>query len=366
MVTTTLTADSIQTGFNVDGLDFYANNQTWIIDPNVTVFSRTIDGVFSNFFANNTLINHGRIYAAGSNAHGVFLEDGNATILNAVGAEIFGSFDGVELNGSGNSAVNNLGTIIGATNVGVFFDSNTHGVVLNNHGYIFGYNVGVTVGSGGTINNFHTIRAHNAAIFLDTGTNVLTHITNTAGGVIDGSIDSIFVTAGKFHLTNYGTIIGSVVADNGANDVIINHGSIHGAVYLDGNSVFNGTGGHSGPIHVGSGNDILTGGPGTDHFVFDAALTGQVEKITNFNPNLDRFVLSDTDFAGIGTIGHPLAAADFHIGGHATKAWQHIIYNPNTGFLFYDSDGNGPSAQIHFATIGTHLAMTHTDFLVEA
>jgi hypothetical protein len=54
-----------------------------------------------------------------------------------------------------------------------------------------------------------------------------------------------------------------------------------------------------------------------------------------------------------------------HIGGHALKPSQHIIYNSNNDFLHCDSHGSGPNPQTCFATIGAHLALTNTDFLVE-
>ena len=104
----------------------------------------------------------------------------------------------------------------------------------------------------------------------------------------------------------------------------------------------------------------------TIRFIFDSALAGQVEKITNFKPGLDKIALSKADFAGIGLVGHPLSAADFHFGGHAATHLQHIIYNANNGFLYYDPDGNGAKLETHFATISPHLALTSMDFLVEA
>jgi serralysin len=117
-------------------------------------------------------------------------------------------------------------------------------------------------------------------------------------------------------------------------------------------------------IHVGGGDDTLTGGPGHDQFIFDTALAGQVDKITNFHPNLDKVVLSEAAFAGIGPLGHPLAAADFHVGAHATTTSQYIIYNAHTGFLFYDPHDGSP--QIHFATLASHPGLTHADFMVVA
>jgi serralysin len=206
-------------------------------------------------------------------------------------------------------------------------------------------------------------------------------------------------------LTNFGRIIGSFggpeLNESPYRDVVHNYGIIKGAMRLDGtvynngtiigpiifqegNDRFIGTGGHSGPIFcngngtdriIGSsgndqihlaGNAVVKGGAGADQFFFDHGLTGHVERITDFTAGVDTIVLSGSGFAGIGTAGHPLAAAEFHIGTHATAASQHIIYNPINGFLFYDPDGNGAAPQTHFATIGANLTPTNHDVLVEA
>jgi hypothetical protein len=105
---------------------------------------------------------------------------------------------------------------------------------------------------------------------------------------------------------------------------------------------------------------------GTTEFAFDSALTGKARKLHHFNADIDKIVLSASDFPGIRHVGHELAAAEFHIGRHATRPWQHIIYNPNSGFLFYHPHGEGATEQTHFATVGHHLALTHADFLVVA
>ena len=60
------------------------------------------------------------------------------------------------------------------------------------------------------------------------------------------------------------------------------------------------------------------------------------------------------------------AAARFHVGAAAADASDRIIYNPNSGFLFYDADGRGGTGQIHFATVAAHLDLHNTDFLVAA
>jgi Ca2+-binding RTX toxin-like protein len=47
-------------------------------------------------------------------------------------------------------------------------------------------------------------------------------------------------------------------------------------------------------------------------------------------------------------------------------ASQHIIYDATNGFLYYDPDGNGPQAQVHFATLINHPALTNGDFSIIA
>ena len=49
----------------------------------------------------------------------------------------------------------------------------------------------------------------------------------------------------------------------------------------------------------------------------------------------------------------------------ASDASDRIIYNSHNGFLFYDRDGKGGTAEIHFATLMPHLALHNTDFLVD-
>jgi Ca2+-binding RTX toxin-like protein len=396
MVTKTLTSNSIQSG--LDGLDFDASNETWIIDPGVIVSSQTGLGVFNEGHSNVVLINDGKVFSqvAHQGDDGVYFGTfpgtvgGNALVRNNAGAEIFGADIGVLLDikaniytGIGSNVVNNFGTIIGDVE-GVEFGQHAVSVVLNNHGFIFGQNEAVFDRSGGTINNFATIRSPAYALDLNTAPYLTTSVTNAAGGVIQGLAASIYISDGKLHLVNHGAVIGDIVDTTNLHEVIINPGKIQGAVeFGTGNDIFNGTGGTSGiiyagggndriiggngsvKIHVGSGYDTITAGPGHDQFIFDSLLTGQVERITNFNPSLDKIVLSETEFPGIGAHG-TLGAAYFHLGtpvnGHAQ-----IEYTRGNGYLYYDTNGKaGP--HVHFATLfetpTTHPTLTHFDFIV--
>jgi Ca2+-binding RTX toxin-like protein len=74
--------------------------------------------------------------------------------------------------------------------------------------------------------------------------------------------------------------------------------------------------------------------------------------------------LSEGDFPNLGSIG-VLTTAHFHVGNPVNGNAQ-IDYTSGNGFLYYDPDGNGPDARVHFATLTTHPALIHADFIVEA
>jgi hypothetical protein len=388
MLIKTIKHNSIQIGLNVDGRDFDANNETWIIKPHIIVSSQTGYGVFDNSFVNNTVINHGRISSATLDA--VFLEEGNEKVVNAVDGKMIGGSNGVTLNGSGNNALVNFGKIIGQGNAGVAFFIATHGVSLDNYGSISGPHFGVLDESsftGGTIDNFGRISSGGNPIEINTAANLVTHIINGAGAVIEApplTDEGITLTHGSAHLVNFGTIQGGFYDLGGGNDVIVNRGHITGLVDLGtGNCTFNGTGGTVGlgisaeggndRIIVGNlgtsvemgGNDTVTGASGGNNLYYFDYTPAIVDRITNFSPKLDHIALNSTYFPGMaGGPNFVLAAADFVVGTQATTSSEHIIYNPTNGFLYYDPDGSGPQAEIHFATLSRHLHMTHHDFYV--
>ena len=106
--------------------------------------------------------------------------------------------------------------------------------------------------------------------------------------------------------------------------------------------------------------DRLTGGGGSDRFVFNNALEG-IDTITDFDPTADLFNVSGSGFVTIGGLG-TLAASRFTIGAAATTASQRFIYNSSNGNLWFDSDGTGVTAQVQIAQLSTGLALTNTNF----
>jgi Ca2+-binding RTX toxin-like protein len=169
-----------------------------------------------------------------------------------------------------------------------------------------------------------------------------------------------------------------------ATDTIINNGVINGIVDLFGASdFFYSKGGSSGDVFAGAGNDVIvvgknnvsvhvgagksmiTAGPGHDRFFFDHFAGGPADVIKHFNPLIDKVVLSEADFPGIGPHGK-LHATHFGVSGNVHNPHPQIVYNQGDGFLFYDSNGDLPGGQTHFATLVGHPPLKLADFLVEA
>ncbi|MBN9561441.1 MAG: calcium-binding protein [Alphaproteobacteria bacterium] len=118
-------------------------------------------------------------------------------------------------------------------------------------------------------------------------------------------------------------------------------------------------------INGAGGNDTLTGGGGADTFVFNTALsaTGNVDRITDFDPTVDKISLAKSIFSALGNTG-VLSAAAFFQGPAAHDADDRIIYNSSTGALSYDSNGNAAGGSTVFATLAPNLTLHAANFLV--
>ena len=127
-----------------------------------------------------------------------------------------------------------------------------------------------------------------------------------------------------------------------------------------GNDVINGGDGND-TITGGLGADTLTGGDGADDFVFDG-LNG-VDTITDFDGTEDRLLLEDFIFSAI---GGALDAGEFvsNSGGVAGDANDFLLYDADTGSLYYDADGNGAGARILIATFTGAPTIGPTDILI--
>ncbi len=151
-----------------------------------------------------------------------------------------------------------------------------------------------------------------------------------------------------------GTSSIDLTGNNLAQEVVGNSGAniLKG---MGGNDVLKGLG----------GKDVLTGGTGADIFVFNSTLGSEnVDRITDYSVTADLIHLDRTYFSAL-TVG-ALSPGAFRANatGMAADSTDRIIYETDTGKLFYDANGAGGAAGIHFATLTANLSLNAGDFVV--
>jgi len=115
-----------------------------------------------------------------------------------------------------------------------------------------------------------------------------------------------------------------------------------------------------------AGSDVLTGGLGADTFVYRNALgASNIDTITDFNVAQDTIRLDSAIFTAItGTGTLSLAQFAANASGTAQDSSDRIIYETDTGKLFYDSNGSAAGGAIQFAKLAAGLALTNADFTI--
>ncbi|NKN36663.1 protease [Agrobacterium sp. a22-2] len=177
---------------------------------------------------------------------------------------------------------------------------------------------------------------------------------------------------------NISIAVGAVIENakgGSGNDIIAGNGILNRLWGNDGNDQLYGYAGNdimsggngNDQIFGGLGNDRLVGGAGADRFIFNTALNGStnVDMIGDFNVATDTIALDNAIFTAIGAVG-TLAAAAFrkNATGLAGDSNDRIIYETDTGDLFYDSNGTGSGGRTMIAHLGSGLAVTNQDFLI--
>ena len=84
--------------------------------------------------------------------------------------------------------------------------------------------------------------------------------------------------------------------------------------------------------------------------------------IEDYTVPQDTMRLENLFFTGLSN--GTLAAAAFRVGTTAVDASDRIIYNDDTGDLFFDRDGTGAAAKVQFAELDAGLAMSNAEFFV--
>lgn len=153
---------------------------------------------------------------------------------------------------------------------------------------------------------------------------------------------------------------------NQGNDTLVGTNQGNNNLYGgNGNDIL--VGGNEGSdILVGSfGSDTLTGSGGENTFDFYSPYLG-IDTITDFVVANDTITVSASGFGSGPTPGAAITPDQFVIGLAASDASNRFIYNPNSGGLFFDTDGVGTTRQVRFASLSTGLTMTSDDIFIIA
>jgi len=116
----------------------------------------------------------------------------------------------------------------------------------------------------------------------------------------------------------------------------------------------------------GIGNDSLNGGAGLDVFRF-ASTPGasNADRIGDFNVVDDRIQMENAVFGKL-AVAAKLNAANFraNLTGTAMDANDYVLYDTDSGQLFYDADGSGAAAKLLLATLSGLPALAAADIWV--
>jgi Ca2+-binding RTX toxin-like protein len=162
------------------------------------------------------------------------------------------------------------------------------------------------------------------------------------------------------------TVRSSVGLTLGANlEVLLLTGA--GNIGGTGNGLANSITGNGGRnvLNGGLGLDVLTGGAGRDAFVFSTAISaGNIDRITDFRAVDDTIRIDNAVFTGLAAGTLTAAAFRSNTTGTAGDLSDRIIYERDTGRIFFDADGTGGGPRKQFALVDANLTLTAGDFFV--
>ncbi len=170
----------------------------------------------------------------------------------------------------------------------------------------------------------------------------------TEADILYGGANADVLRGNTDHDQLYGQAGADVLVGGAGDDLVVGGGSKDTLRGQDGEDTLDG----------GAGRDEMKGGLGNDDFVFSAAL-GTADRILDFTSREDEIVLSRAVF---GALGGSVGAGEFRLGTEAVDRNDHLIYNRETGELFYDADGSGGRDQILFARFEPDTILRLGDF----
>lgn len=112
------------------------------------------------------------------------------------------------------------------------------------------------------------------------------------------------------------------------------------------------------------GTDTMSGGAGADTFEFDTYLGfHEVDRILDFEHGVDKIALTTRVFKALGDQGS-LNPDFFEVGTRPSSVDSHIIYDSNTGTVYYDADGSASPVWLPICTVTPGTQLTSSDFIV--
>lgn len=260
---------------------------------------------------------------------------GSNRLTGALGNDILFGFDGNDTLDGGKGADNMRG---GAGNDTYFVDSGKDRVI--------------------------EIAASTATTSIDAGgiDTVRSSISFNLASTTDLRLVENLVLLGTAKLTGRGNALGNAITGNGGNNALFGNAGDDTLAGGAGNDRLSG----------GTGSDTLRGGAGADRFIFDTApAASDVDLVLDFSRKQgDKFLFSAGAFDKLGAVGK-LSAEAFHAAKGAKAAQDasdRLIYDLDTGTLYYDADGAGGAAAQEIAHLGltTHPGLSAADFLILA
>jgi serralysin len=162
-----------------------------------------------------------------------------------------------------------------------------------------------------------------------------------------------------------GTVIENAIGGKGV-DVIVGNGVANILEGRAGQDRLIGNGGND-KLIGGTGNDTLTGGSGKDTFLFSSALNSStnIDTITDFSVVDDLIQLENAIFTAF-TKNGAISSGNFlkSTSPTAKDSNDFLIYETDTGNLFYDANGSKSGGSIMIAHLDKSLALSYQDFLI--
>lgn len=356
--------DILAVGFDNPAYVYSADDVEVTVQAGVTVKSADGDSIITGR-AKSALINNGQVLSDMWSGVGLYGE-GTAVVTNNADGLIKGGVAGIWVNAFPNgvaATILNHGEVRGETGSGVQFGFFSGGNLLANHGLIFGGVNGVSASArtgDTTIENFGVLRGGTYGVLVNSGSaDVVNTINNHTGGKIKGTEAGIGVpSGGQIVVKNKGKIIGGIDCDaDGRGDKVVNKKKIKGETELGpGEDKFVFAGGKQGKVF---------GEADADKFVFKGKLAPEkhVAKIGDFAPGEDMILLSKGLFKGIGEKG-PLKGKYFHAGKKAADEDDRIVYDRDSGKVWFDKDGQGGAEAKLFAKLKGDTKLKADDFIV--